>query len=297
MAFDPVGRAFVDPFGGERDLAARTVRCVRDPMERFGEDGLRPLRAVRFATVLEFGIEPATEAAIGKTLDTFEKVARERIREELVKILLARQAGRGLALLQQTGLLARALPEAAALGAALPTAGKRLEAAPAELETRLAALLFDLPPASVATALEKLRLPNKSSERAALLVAEKAYGQAEHQDDAALRRALSRFGKANAPALLSLARAQAEALADSALAARADEVARRTDAVLAAHPPLSAGELALGGAQIMKALAAPPGPAIGQAQRFLLSKVIEDPSLNTESRLLQLLAGFPPGRT
>ena len=68
MAFDPIGRRLVDPFGGQADLQRQPVRCVRDAFERFSEDGLRPLRAVRFATVLEFALDPGTEAAIPRTL-------------------------------------------------------------------------------------------------------------------------------------------------------------------------------------------------------------------------------------
>jgi tRNA nucleotidyltransferase (CCA-adding enzyme) len=105
MAFDPVRGELVDPFGGQADLAARVVRCVRDPLERFGEDGLRPLRAVRIATVLEFSLDPATEAAIPQTLPVFARVAVERVNQELAKLLLARRPARGLHLLASTGLL------------------------------------------------------------------------------------------------------------------------------------------------------------------------------------------------
>src|SRR5215831_17450093 len=65
LAFDPVGHRFRDPFGGQEDLARRRVRCVGVPADRFAEDGLRPLRAVRFATVLDFELDPETEAAAG----------------------------------------------------------------------------------------------------------------------------------------------------------------------------------------------------------------------------------------
>src|SRR5207248_2219094 len=111
MALDPVRRQLVDPFGGQADLAARQVRCVRNALERFSEDGLRPLRAVRIATVLEFELDPATEAAIPQTLNVFAKVAGERVQQELAKLLLARTAGQGLRLLASSKLMGVFLPE------------------------------------------------------------------------------------------------------------------------------------------------------------------------------------------
>ena len=80
LAFDPIGSGSAIPFGGQEDLARRRVRCVGVAAERFGEDGLRPLRAVRFATVLEFELDPETEAAIPGALAVFDKVALERRR-------------------------------------------------------------------------------------------------------------------------------------------------------------------------------------------------------------------------
>src|SRR5215831_12925234 len=111
LAFDPVGGKFRDPFGGREDLARRRVRCVGVAAERFGEDGLRPLRAVRFATVLEFELDTETEAAIPGALPVFDKVALERRRDEFLKLLLAPGVVRGLELLRRTGLMERLLPE------------------------------------------------------------------------------------------------------------------------------------------------------------------------------------------
>ncbi len=297
MAFDPLAGSFVDPFGGQRDLAARLIRCVGEPAARFGEDGLRTLRAVRFAAVLEFDIDPATEAAIGQRLEVFAKVSAERVRDELSKLLAARQAGRGLLLLARTGLLERALPEVAALqsiSGALERTARRVDFSPAALDSRLAALLHDLSPEAVASSLERLRLPNKTVERIALLVDLRGFGLAPYPDDASLRRALARAGRANVEALLALASAQAQSLGDGSLLASVAQVGARARAILAQNPPLSAGELALNGGQIMKALNAPPGPIVGQALRFLLEQVLADPSANQPERLAALLAQWKP---
>ncbi len=101
----------VDPFGGREDLAAGVIRAVGNPRDRFGEDGLRPLRACRFAAQLGFELEPATEAAIRPTLDIVAKVAVERVQVELTKLLTGGWASRGLRLLEATGLLDQWLPE------------------------------------------------------------------------------------------------------------------------------------------------------------------------------------------
>ena len=80
IAYDPVARCLVDPWKGLEDLSAKVIRAVRDPLERFHEDGLRVLRAARFVSSLEFALDEATEAGIAPNLATFAKVSPERIR-------------------------------------------------------------------------------------------------------------------------------------------------------------------------------------------------------------------------
>lgn len=86
MAYHPA-RGLVDLFGGRDDLKARVIRCVGDPMTRFGEDGLRILRAIRFASVLDFSVEEQTAGAVHASRDLLKNIACERIREELCKLL------------------------------------------------------------------------------------------------------------------------------------------------------------------------------------------------------------------
>lgn len=111
----PGREALVDPFGGQADLAAGLIRAVGDPLARFGEDGLRPLRACRFAAQLGFALDPATEAAIPQRLGIAAKVAVERAQVELTKLLCGPFAARGLDLLAATGLLGLWLPELRAM--------------------------------------------------------------------------------------------------------------------------------------------------------------------------------------
>ncbi len=118
MAYDIAAKKVIDPFGGSADLSAGLVRAVGNPLERFLEDGLRPLRAVRFSCVLDFSIESATSASIRAALPVFRQVANERVRDELIKILSSKHAARGIEALRQTGLLEEILPEL------LPTIGQ-----------------------------------------------------------------------------------------------------------------------------------------------------------------------------
>jgi tRNA nucleotidyltransferase (CCA-adding enzyme) len=190
LAFDPVGRRFRDPFGGQEDLARRRIRCVGVAAERFGEDGLRPLRAVRFATVLDFELEPETEAAIPGALAVFDKVALERKRDEFLKLLLASGVVRGLELLRRTGLMDRFLPELIASGDRERNA--RVGRAAPVLEVRLAALLAEV--ADAESAVDRLRLPSKVVETVRALLAHPLPPLASGWTDGALRRWLVRLG-------------------------------------------------------------------------------------------------------
>ena len=115
MFFDPPNDAVIDFVGGRQDIAARLVRAIGDPAQRFAEDRLRLLRAIRFATVLEFEIEPATWKAIVEAADTINAISAERIREELVRIFLSPQRLHGWDLLDASGLMKAILPEVDAL--------------------------------------------------------------------------------------------------------------------------------------------------------------------------------------
>jgi poly(A) polymerase len=114
LFYDPVRHRLHDWVGGRADLRARRLRTIGDPHERFAEDRLRLLRAVRFAAQLDFTIESATLRAVQDRAATLRSVSAERIREELVKLFKAPHAARGLELLRESGLLEQVLPEIAA---------------------------------------------------------------------------------------------------------------------------------------------------------------------------------------
>jgi len=115
LFFDPIAERLIDYVDGQRDLEARVLRAIGDPAARFREDRLRMLRAVRFATVPGFAIEPETWRAVRENATHIREVSAERIREELVKIFLAPGRVRGWDLLDESGLMAEVLPELTAL--------------------------------------------------------------------------------------------------------------------------------------------------------------------------------------
>ncbi len=299
MAFDPVAGVLSDPFAGQADLSAGIIRCVGDARARFGEDGLRPLRAVRFAAVLGFALEDATFAAIPETLEIFAKVSVERIREELTKLLLSSRPRLGLTLLRSTRLMERFLPEVLvgvdvlrpenAADVFTHTAATLAAVAP-ELELRLAALLHDVTVSAKDLCL-RLRYPNKVCDQVDLLV---RWSRAEpllSATDPELRRFLAQLGPENLPAWLALVEASIrgrEKEIDPALTAF-HALRDRFTSLLAVNPALTPKQLALDGAAIMSALQVGPSRAIGEATRFLMDRVIEDPALNQGDRLVELL--------
>ena len=121
MFFDPEKNEVIDFVGGRADLEAKVIRAIGDPAQRFAEDRLRMLRAVRFATVLGFAIEPATWKALQQSAAQINEISAERIRDELVKIFLSPNRVRGWDLLDESGLMRAILPEVEAMkGCAQP---------------------------------------------------------------------------------------------------------------------------------------------------------------------------------
>jgi poly(A) polymerase len=119
MLLDPEGAQapgqVLDFVGGRKDLEAGIIRTIGDPERRFGEDKLRMLRGVRFAARFGYTIEPATFAAIQKLAPQIEVVSRERVRDELTRMLTEGQARRAFLLLDESGLLRHVLPEISAM--------------------------------------------------------------------------------------------------------------------------------------------------------------------------------------
>jgi poly(A) polymerase len=121
MFYDPTAEELIDFVGGRADIGAKLVRAIGDPAQRFSEDRLRMLRAIRFATVLDYEIEPLTWDALVANARSIQEISAERVREEIVRIFLSPHRVRGWDLLDQSGLMDAILPELAAMkGCAQP---------------------------------------------------------------------------------------------------------------------------------------------------------------------------------
>ncbi len=326
MALEPLSGALVDPHDGRGDLARRLVRAVGDAAERFDEDGLRPLRAIRFASQLGFEIEAATLAAIPAALPRFSGVSAERLRVELEKILLSAEPSRGLRLMERTGMLAVALPELAACRGVEQKGFHRfdvldhllasVDAAPRVLVLRLAALLHDLgKPATraegpdgvasfhrheevsarqAAELLRRLRFPNAVQDEVVHLVRQHMFFYEDGWTDAAVRRFLARVGPANVESLFALRLADAAGTTGAPVDPRSlDPLRRRIERVIAAEEALGLKDLAIGGAELA-AIGVPKGPVMGRLLAELLETVLDDPEQNTEERLLDIARKLKP---
>jgi tRNA nucleotidyltransferase (CCA-adding enzyme) len=305
MALDPTTGELRDPFHGADDLAAGVVRAVGDPAARFGEDGLRTLRAVRFASVLAFEMDDATHAAIPKAITTFRKVAAERTREELTKLLLrSPEPSHGLELLRETGLRDEIFPEFRSITSDVWAHTLRVvDLVPVTTELRWAALLHDVggDPADrdgharrgaklTKAILERLKHPRRVIDTAEHLVAEHAWDYSPQDSDATIRRHLARIGLDALDEFIALREANVRSrlpVNPSAMEAERD-LASRLRHQRELRPPLSIGDLAVTGADIMSIAGRGPGTYVGTTLRALLTAVIEKPEENTRERLLEV---------
>jgi tRNA nucleotidyltransferase (CCA-adding enzyme) len=299
MAYDPAADQIIDPYDGRRDLDERMLRAVgptgdvyADAVARFTEDGLRVMRAVRFAAALEFSLDPDTERGIGPALPSLAKVSRERVSDELRKLLAARVPSLGLRIAERTKILALIAPELAA-GLTSPERIEhwlaRIDAAPesirlgamfAELAPREASLRLDRRLVDHAAALLKaLKFSNDESTLAATLVALSQATLVEEWTPPDVRKLL---GDVTRP---RVAAAQAFFVADGATALAALVAAVAAD-------PIAIGELAIAGKELITALDMKPGPLVGRILAALLDRVLTDPTLNTRDRLIAVARGL-----
>jgi len=158
MAFDPIKNELVDPFGGEKDLKNEYLKCVGNPNERFQEDGLRIMRAARFAARFGFVIESQTFKAMSNpdNLKVLSKVSKERMNDELSKILMGSNMSYGIKILFDTGAMSM-------VSSLLVPHEVRL--CKGDLETRLAHLYRDYDPKYVLEELKMLKFSNKEIKR------------------------------------------------------------------------------------------------------------------------------------
>jgi tRNA nucleotidyltransferase (CCA-adding enzyme) len=275
IAYHPLRHEWRDPFRGADDLQRRVVRAVGDPAERFREDYLRVLRALRFAARFGFTIDPPTWDAARGAAGGLAQLSAERVRDEWFKGLrTARSVAHLVRLWREAGAADAWLPE---LDPSPPDTGP--QATEVDRAPRDPVLLVVLLCAEPAKVLQRLRASNAEIARAD--AAARAPAAPADDSPAGVRRWLARCGPA-ADDLLELWRLRrGEAAPWASVVA---EIRQRGDAV-------TRGALAVDGHDLL-VLGVPPGPRVGEVLDSLLERVLDDPSLNTRDRLIALAREF-----
>jgi len=309
----------VDPYKGQEDLKNKLLKTVGDPHERFREDGLRLLRAVRFGNYEGFKIEEKTAVALREESKLLEKISKERIRDEFTKIIMSPHPMRGLELCKKFNILKFISPDFEKMfgvsqgGVHLYDVWEHslrsLQYAADEkwsLEMRLAALFHDIgKPKSrregekgkkewtfyghevigakiTEKNLENLRYPQKVIEKVKKLVRmHMFFSDTEQITLSAVRRVIAKIGKENIWDLMDLRVCDRKGMGRP----KADPYRlRKYHAMIeeAFRDPVSVGMLKMDGKKLMNISGEKPGPKIGYVLHALLEEVLENPKLNTE---------------
>ena len=311
------GKRLVDPFDGRSDLGAKRIRAVGDPAERFQEDALRLIRAVRFAAQLGFAIDPETLVAVRANAERLKLISAERIRDEFMHIIASDRPGEGMRLLLETGLLEQFLPELLE-GADLDQPKhhrypvlehnlRSLEHTPSKDPlVRLAALLHDVgKPRSARGSgadrtfhghevigarmtkeiMRRLRFSNDDLKRVTSLVRHHMFLFQFESTDKAVRRIVRRVGPENVDDLIALRVGDRLGSGCKIGLTRKLEIFKERSLEVQKEP-ISTRMLKVDGNDLMRDLGLKPGPRIGQILNALLEDVLDDPKRNTKEHLL-----------
>lgn len=309
----------IDPYGGQKDIKNKIIRTVGEPEARFDEDALRLMRAVRFGVNLGFSIEDKTAEAIKKKTGLLEMIAKERIRDEFVKILTAKNAAAGIQMLEDLNLLRYIMPELREgvgvgqnkhhiytvwehnLRALDYAAGKNYP-----LEIRMAALLHDVAKPRTkrgegqdctfyghdavgarmtAKILDRLHFPKQFIEKTARLVRHHLfYYNVGEVTEAGVRRFLNRVGPENVDDFVKVREAdRIGSGVPKAVPYKLRHLLFMIEKVR--RDPISPKMLAVNGEDVMKILGVEPGPKIGRILNILLDEVMENPENNAKENL------------
>jgi len=309
----------IDLFDGQKDLENQLIRAVGDPGKRFSEDALRMMRAVRFAAQLGFTIEPKTFAAITKNAHWLREISRERIRDELFKILESQYPSEGVTLLLTTGLLQYIIPELIK-GYGLDQAKHHiydvwthsilsLKFVPSKDPlVRLATLIHDIGKpitargvgeertfynhevvgAKIAQKIAKrLRLSRKDEEKLVRLVRWHLFTVDERQTDSAIRRFIRNVGKENLDDILALRIGDRLGGGAKETSWRLEKFKKRL--VEVQKQPFAVTDLKVNGHDVMKIFGLKPGPKVGEILKQIFEEVVEKKTKNEREALLKRL--------
>jgi tRNA nucleotidyltransferase/poly(A) polymerase len=321
IAYEVQKGQIIDPFKGQKDLKDKIIRSVGDPEKRFSEDALRLMRAVRFATVLDFSIEKETLDNIKKMAQTIEKIAIERIRDEFSKIILSDNPKRGFELLNECGLLKYVLPELQTGIGIEQNEAHAYDVWEHTLRTvqhsakrnwpfhvRLAALFHDIAKPETRrwsneknnwtfyghdvvgsrvtkSVLKRLKYPKETVEVVSKLVRfHLFFSDVDKITMSAVRRLIKNVGKEY---IWDLMNVRACDRIGTGRPKEAPYRLRKFESMIeeALRDPISVGMLSIDGNKIMEVTREKPGPKIGAILNILLDQVLEDPQKNKDDYL------------
>lgn len=322
IAYDPIGDALVDMFGGKEDIEKQTIRAVGDPNQRFDEDALRIMRAIRLGSQLGFMIESETATAITKHADNLKNISIERIREEFVRMVNSDRPMEGIVMMQRLGILKHVNPDLERGIGIEQNQAHKFDVYEHNLRTmqhaadkkwsedlRLAALMHDISKpetrrfskekgdytfhghevvgARVAKKfMERMKFPRKQTEKVVLLVRwHMFFSDPDQITLSAVRRMIKNMKtEENMWDLIDLR------VCDRIGTGRPKEQPfrlRKYKSMIeeALRDPISVGMLKISGDRIMEISNEKPGPKIGFTLHALLEQVLDDPKKNTEDHL------------
>ncbi|MBD3244916.1 MAG: HD domain-containing protein [Candidatus Moranbacteria bacterium] len=307
-----------DPFGGRIDLNNKTVRCVGKAEERFKEDALRLIRAIRFCVILGFSLEKKTQEGLKKAANLLEFVSKERIRDEFIKIIKSPRPQEGIELLRKNNLLSHVIPELEYgvginqnlhhIYTVYDHSLLALKNCPSKkLSVRLAALLHDIAKPQtkrgrgknstfynhdlvgagvVRKILKRLRFSSKTIEKVVLLVKNHMfYYEVDNVSESSVRRLLKKVGRKNIKDLIDLR--IADRLGSGCPKAKPYKL-RHLEYLIekVSKDPISVKMLRVDGDLLKTKAKIKPGPKMGAILDVLLSEVIEDPGRNNQQYLM-----------
>lgn len=322
MAYNYIN-GLADPFHGMEDLENNVIKTVGNAHERFNEDALRMIRAIRFSCQLGFHINPETFEAIKLNCELIKNVSLERIRDEFTKILLSKKPSQGIENLRLGGLLQYFLPEVLTmfgLDQRNPHHDKDVyyhtlmvvDNTEPRLALRLSALLHDIAKPLTFSIDEKgighfydhntkgvelseyilrrLRFDNDTIKKVSGLVYDHM-SRYDNLKNSTIKKVITRVGESNLEDLFNLQESDVKASAPPFDFSGIDYMRRKTAQIIEQKQPLSVKDLSLNGSDLIK-LGVQPGKLIGEVLQHLLEKVLETPELNNKELLTKMALDY-----
>jgi tRNA nucleotidyltransferase (CCA-adding enzyme) len=314
-----VDATLIDPYKGKDDLQAKTIKTVGDPAQRFQEDALRMLRAVRFGAQLEYVIDMEVAIALQQNAGLIAHVSWERIRDEFLKILVTDYVEQSLTLLATTGLLQYILPELLEAKGIDQRGHHEYDVWTHSIRAcascpsrdpivRLATLLHDIAKPETQAPLEgvegeytffnhevigartakeiaqRFKLSKEDTQRIFTLVRWHMFHYQTSMTDAAIRRFIRRVGAENIEDIMALREADRLGSGSKRTSWRLEEMKERIEAQF--HQPMQVRDLVIKGEDVMEVLSIPPSRKVGDILQILFEEVLDEPEKNTREYLL-----------